>query len=149
MKIISDHINYRIYYIAEQVIFNQWLDNAYIDVDKATEISDAVQKLTKGKRAICIANLGTNTGSMTNDAKAFIANDESLNNFKIFEILLTKSRLMKFLAKAYLFINKPKAKTYIANNLVEIIDILNSHSVDNHVINEVIDCINQEIEMND
>lgn len=121
MKIISDHINYKIYYIADQLIYNEWLEKAYVDLKKAKEISDAVQNLTQGKRAICIANLGFNTGSMTDEAKHFIANDDALNNFKIFEILLTKSKLMKLLAKAYLYINKPKAKTYIANNTNEMI----------------------------
>lgn len=136
-EIITDNLNYKLLLFGDNVLYLAYFDGAEIDLQKIKEINTNGSKLVDHKPFHTVVNLRNVFGSMTDEAKTFVARDKELNDLRISEVLLVNSLPMRILTRAFLRINKPKTNTKIAKNIDEVFEILTDNKVDKQTINHL------------
>ena len=114
----------------ENILYLAYFDNADIDLNKIKEIKSKGLELVNHKPFISVVNFKNIYGSINNEAKKFVANDEELNRLKIIEILYVNSIGIRLLTKGYLSFFKPKTPTKVIGSFKEIETILKDINYD-------------------
>lgn len=137
MKAISDNKNYKLLLFGENILYLAYFDDAEIDLEKIQEINQNGLQLVNYLPFYSVVNMRNIFGKMDNEAKAFIAENEELNNLKKIEILLINSLPIRILVNCYQKINKPKTETIIVKSIKELLNTLENIIPKNEGISEL------------
>ena len=118
----------------ENILYLAYFDEADINLSKIKEINKKGLILVNQKPFISLVNIKNVFGSMSNEAKSFVANNEELNDLKICEILYVNSLPVRILIKGYLMFFKPKTITIVVSSFLEIQNILKKHNTKDDTI---------------
>lgn len=121
----------------ENVVFTHYYDGAEIELEEMKNLVELEIEAVKNKQFYTISDFRNVFGSMSNETKEYLAQNDFVNKLKIVDILIVNSLPLKLLTRGYLMIFKPKTQTIIINKTQELFDLLESKNVEKSTIEEI------------
>jgi len=137
LTILTDDTNFKLMLFGSNTLYLAYFNEAEVDLKVIMDINEKGLGLVNNKPFFSVVNLRNVFGSISNEAKEFIANNEELNKLKLIEILIINNLAARILTKGYIRINKPKTKTVIVRDINDATELLAEYGANENSISEL------------
>jgi hypothetical protein len=106
-KLFTDHKNFVLEVIGSNIIYVRYLDGCELTLEKIKEAVELGNEQMEYQKYFTIVNTQNIYGSITSEAKEYLAKDPVLNDLLLGEAVIVNSLANRILIRSYQFVNKP------------------------------------------